>query len=148
MQKRLGKYTIIERLGGGGMAEVFKAKLYGPERFQKDVAIKLMLPHLSDVKEFEQMFITGSDSLFNGWVKAIPMKKTSIDDSNWEIELKLKDGEIKFRTDDTWKFNWGVGFRNNKNLVFEGTNIPVSAGHYRITIDIQEGTYKFVQLDK
>ena len=38
------------------MAEVFQARLCGPGEFQKDVAIKQILPHLGDDPEFVQMF--------------------------------------------------------------------------------------------
>jgi serine/threonine protein kinase len=36
----LGRYKLLERLGEGGMAEVFRARLDGPMGFQKDLAIK------------------------------------------------------------------------------------------------------------
>ncbi len=57
MEKEFGKYTLIERLGGGGMAEVFKARLCGPAGFEKYLALKLILPHFSDDSEFVRMFI-------------------------------------------------------------------------------------------
>ena len=37
---RLGRYTLLDRIGEGGMAEVFRARLDGPMGFQKDLAIK------------------------------------------------------------------------------------------------------------
>jgi len=36
----LGRYTLLERVGEGGMAEVFRARLDGPMGFQKEIAIK------------------------------------------------------------------------------------------------------------
>ena len=39
------------------MAEVFKAKRSGVEGFEKVVAVKRILPHLSDNKEFVDMFV-------------------------------------------------------------------------------------------
>ncbi|MEK7704156.1 MAG: protein kinase [Myxococcota bacterium] len=45
---RLGRYEIIERLGRGGMAEVFLARTRGPHGFAKLVAIKRLFPHLAD----------------------------------------------------------------------------------------------------
>src|SRR6266699_2212674 len=39
------------------MAEVWKARMRGVEGFQKIVAIKKILPHLSDNQEFIEMFI-------------------------------------------------------------------------------------------
>jgi serine/threonine protein kinase len=52
-----GPYTLVERIAAGGMAEVFKAKRSGVEGFEKVVAVKRILPHLSDNKEFVDMFI-------------------------------------------------------------------------------------------
>lgn len=52
-----GKYTLLGRLGGGGMAEVFRAQFHGPEGFKKDVALKLILPQFSDDPDFLRMFI-------------------------------------------------------------------------------------------
>jgi serine/threonine protein kinase len=52
-----GPYTLLERVAVGGMAEVFRAKRSGVEGFEKIVAVKRILPHLSDNKEFVDMFI-------------------------------------------------------------------------------------------
>jgi serine/threonine-protein kinase len=56
-ETRFGKYSLLERLGGGGMAEVFRARLFGPQGFKKDVALKLILPQFSDEPDFVRMFI-------------------------------------------------------------------------------------------
>src|SRR5262245_13686229 len=52
-----GPYRLIDRLAVGGMAEVFKAKRSGVEGFEKVVAVKRILPHLSDNQEFVDMFV-------------------------------------------------------------------------------------------
>jgi serine/threonine protein kinase len=52
-----GPYRLTARIAVGGMAEVFKAKRSGVEGFEKVVAVKRILPHLSDNKEFVNMFI-------------------------------------------------------------------------------------------
>ncbi len=41
----------------GGMAEVFRAKRKGVEGFEKIVAVKRILPHLSNNADFVEMFI-------------------------------------------------------------------------------------------
>ena len=51
-----GKYTILEFLGKGGMAEVYKAKLHGIGGFEKILVIKKILPHLSSRESFIKMF--------------------------------------------------------------------------------------------
>jgi serine/threonine protein kinase len=52
-----GKYILLRRIAIGGMAEVFRAKVFGAEGFEKMVAIKRMLPHLSSDQQFVGMFI-------------------------------------------------------------------------------------------
>src|SRR5262249_28106507 len=52
-----GPYQLLEKVAVGGMAEVFKAKRSGVAGFEKVVAVKRILNHLSDNKEFVDMFI-------------------------------------------------------------------------------------------
>src|ERR1700690_1868515 len=52
-----GKYTLFERLGRGGMADVYKGRIQGPEGFERIFVIKRILPHLSDDPTFIRMFI-------------------------------------------------------------------------------------------
>ena len=53
-----GKYRLDQRLGGGGMAEVFLGSTQGAEGFQRKVAIKRVLPGFSDNPSFAQMFVS------------------------------------------------------------------------------------------
>ncbi len=55
--RRFGQYTLLERIAVGGMAEVWKARMRGLEGFQKTVAIKKILPHMTHNSEFVSMFI-------------------------------------------------------------------------------------------
>ena len=52
-----GKYILLQRIGAGGMAEVFQAIVGGPEGFQRSLVIKRMLPQLSQDEAFVRMFI-------------------------------------------------------------------------------------------
>ncbi len=52
-----GNYRLLRRLARGGMAEVFLARQQGVEGFERRVAIKRILPHLSDSSEFRTMFL-------------------------------------------------------------------------------------------
>ncbi len=54
---KFGQYVLLDRIATGGMAEVWKARMRGVEGFQKTVAIKKILPHLSDNQDFIEMFI-------------------------------------------------------------------------------------------
>lgn len=55
--QQFGKYTLLERVGAGGMAEIWRAKVYGQHGFEKEVALKKILPNLTDDAEFVEMFI-------------------------------------------------------------------------------------------
>jgi TonB family protein len=55
--EKFGQYTLLERIAVGGMAEVWKARMRGVEGFQKTVAIKKILPYMTDNADFVGMFI-------------------------------------------------------------------------------------------
>jgi serine/threonine protein kinase len=52
-----GKYLLLDRIAVGGMAEVFGAKAFGVEGFERIVAIKRILPNMVEDDEFIAMFI-------------------------------------------------------------------------------------------
>jgi len=52
-----GKYLLLERVNVGGMAEVFIAKAFGVEGFERFLAIKKILPTMAEDQEFITMFI-------------------------------------------------------------------------------------------
>jgi serine/threonine protein kinase len=52
-----GRYELIERIGHGGMAEVYKARLPGPNGFSKTVVVKRILPRLLDDRMVQDMFV-------------------------------------------------------------------------------------------
>jgi serine/threonine-protein kinase len=55
--KSIGRYQVLDRVAIGGMAELFKATLQGEHGFAKLVAIKKILPHLANDRQFVEMFI-------------------------------------------------------------------------------------------
>ncbi len=55
--KAFGRYLLIERIGEGGMAEIFWAQAQGFGGFEKELVIKRILPQLSEDPEFVQMFL-------------------------------------------------------------------------------------------
>jgi len=52
-----GRYQTLFRIAAGGMAEVYAARALGEAGFQKLVALKRMLPHLTDDDRFVTMFM-------------------------------------------------------------------------------------------
>ena len=65
------KYEIIKRIGAGGMAEVFKASSTSLKGFQKLVAIKRVLPSLTQNDRFVRMFLDEAKI-------ALPLNHTNI----------------------------------------------------------------------
>ena len=51
--KTLGKYRLVEKVGQGGMAQVYKAYQPGLDRY---VAIKILHPHLTGDEDFAARF--------------------------------------------------------------------------------------------
>lgn len=51
------RYELLELIGAGGMAEVFRARMVGAVGFEKLVAIKRILPDFTSDHEFVQRFI-------------------------------------------------------------------------------------------
>ncbi|MBM4379046.1 MAG: serine/threonine protein kinase, partial [Deltaproteobacteria bacterium] len=54
---RFGKYTLLDRIAVGGMAEIFLARQAGLEGFEKTIVIKRIRPHLSKQGSFVKMFL-------------------------------------------------------------------------------------------
>ena len=57
LPRAFGPYQLVEKLGQGGMAQVFKAVAFGASGFEKTVVIKTLLPELRGDGQYERMFI-------------------------------------------------------------------------------------------
>ena len=55
--RQFGNYWLLDRINVGGMAEVWKAKSFGSNGFERIVAIKRILPNIAEDKEFIDMFV-------------------------------------------------------------------------------------------
>jgi serine/threonine protein kinase len=55
---RYGKFELLECVGVGGMAEVYKARMSGIAGFERVVVVKRILPHLARDPRISNMFIT------------------------------------------------------------------------------------------
>jgi len=52
-----GKYYLLERISVGGMAEIYKAKAFGVEGFERLLAVKKILSSIAEDESFIEMFI-------------------------------------------------------------------------------------------
>ncbi|MEJ2165008.1 MAG: protein kinase [Desulfobacterales bacterium] len=54
---QFGKYQLLDKIAAGGMAELYRAKLTGVQGFEKLIAIKKILPNLSEEENLITAFI-------------------------------------------------------------------------------------------
>ena len=85
--------------------------------------------------------IIGS-SLPTRWEHSVPLKYDDVL-AQWTGVIELKEGEVKFRANDSWDRNWGGYSFPNGNLADNGANITVEPGVYFLKVDLIENTYKF-----
>ncbi|MBN2575918.1 MAG: serine/threonine protein kinase [Deltaproteobacteria bacterium] len=55
--ERFGRYILLDRIGEGGMAEVYRAIMPGAEGFKRTFVIKKILAKLNQSPEFVEMFV-------------------------------------------------------------------------------------------
>jgi hypothetical protein len=73
----------------------------------------------------------------NGWNSPDQKMNYDAQSGTWKITITLIDGEFKFRLNDGWSVNWGG---TAANLVYNGSNIAVTAGNYTISLTITNDT--------
>lgn len=83
----------------------------------------------------------------NGWDSPdIPFWKQQGDENNGIIiaYATLTDGEIKFRMNNSWdapNINYGGNSSTEGDLIQDGSNIVVTAGTYKVTMNLNNLTY-------
>jgi|GEM_PF-3267961 serine/threonine protein kinase len=83
--QKLGRYLLVDEIASGGMATVYRGKLLGIEGFEKDVAVKKILPVWSHNREFVTMLIDEAKVL-------VPLQHNNI----VQVFELGKDGEAYF----------------------------------------------------
>ena len=88
------RYTVLERLGGGGQAEVFRGVAETLQGFKKACAIKRVLPHLSSNPQFVAMFLDEARlSLFLQHANVVHVFDISrADDGTYFLAMEFVDG--------------------------------------------------------
>jgi serine/threonine protein kinase len=54
---RFGKYLLLEKIGAGGMAQLYRAKETGFQGLEKIIAVKKILPHLYSERDLAKAFV-------------------------------------------------------------------------------------------
>ncbi len=88
------RYTVLERLGGGGQAEVFRGTAETMQGFKKQVAIKRVLPNLTNNPLFVAMFLDEARlSLFLQHANVVQVFDISkADDGTYFLVMEFVDG--------------------------------------------------------
>jgi serine/threonine-protein kinase len=88
------KYTVLERLGGGGQAEVFRGIMESIQGYKKAVAIKRVLPNLAANTQFVSMFLDEARlSLFLQHANVVQVFAISkADDGSYFLVMEFVDG--------------------------------------------------------
>jgi hypothetical protein len=84
----------------------------------------------------------------NGWDGPdIPMAE--IDTNVYQGYITFIDGEMKFRFNNDWSLNYGLdpSSTNPNALSQDGPNIPVMAGTYKVTLDLNTLIYSIDSVD-
>jgi len=101
-----------------------------------------------------------------GWDPALAIEMQQVATHVWEVETRLSDGEVKFAANREWTMNWGaprpwvartsyMSFDEQADpsevfpsgtAVFNGINIPVEEGRYRVRLNTRSGDYSFERL--
>ncbi len=89
----LQRYTVIERLDAGGMAEVFKGKATTIQGIEKLVAIKRILPSLTRNKKFVAMFLDEARlSMSLNHANIVQVFDVGVADNTYFIVMEYVDG--------------------------------------------------------
>jgi len=87
------RYRVIDRLAAGGMAEVYRAESAGLEGFKKKVAIKRVLPHLSEKKKFIKMFLDEARlGAYLSHSNCVQVFDVGVGDNTYFIVMEYVDG--------------------------------------------------------
>ena len=93
MANQQQRYKVIERIASGGMAEVFRAESAGLEGFKKTVAIKRVLPHLAEKKQFIGMFLDEARlSAYLSHSNCVQVFDIGVGDNTYFIVMEYVDG--------------------------------------------------------
>jgi len=83
------------------------------------------------------------DATPNGWDAGTDMVEDPNTPGLFSLTITLTDGEAKFRMDDSWDYNWGATDFPTGTGTPGGANIPVTAGEYTVSFNLNTGEYAF-----
>jgi tRNA A-37 threonylcarbamoyl transferase component Bud32 len=93
-----GKYFLTEKLATGGMAEIYLAKLIGPDGFEKALVIKQIHPRLGGQRAFVDLFVAEAKTLVGlTHGNIVPVYELGVVDDTYYIAMEYIDGPTLWR---------------------------------------------------
>lgn len=93
-----GKYYLTEKLATGGMAELYLAKIIGPNGFEKPLVIKQIHPQLTGQRHFVDMFVAEAKTLVTlAHGNIVPVYELGVVDDTYFIAMDYIDGPTLHR---------------------------------------------------
>ncbi len=94
--------------------------------------------------QFDSLGIIGSATDL-GWDAQTNMTNDATNTDLWTINIDLKNGAAKFRTDNTWTTNWGAtDFPTGvASLGGVGNDVPVYGGNFDVSFNTSSLEYNF-----
>src|SRR3990167_3846599 len=126
-----GKYLLTQMIAVGGMAEVYRAKIFGASGFEKEMVVKRILPRYARNPNFVQMLIDEAKiavSFSHGNI--VPIYELGEFEGSYYIAMEyvegrtvldvLRDAHSK-RHPLPWPYCLGVGADVAKGLAYAHT---------------------------
>lgn len=83
------------------------------------------------------------DATPGGWGADTDMAPDAADPAIQKLTVTLTAGGAKFRGNHDWKYNWGASTFPTGTGTQDGPNIPITAGTYNVTFNVNTGEYSF-----
>ena len=156
-----GEYTIlseyaIDKIDSLKYSNEFQSALKSTEhrierilwtlKFRKaeSVAVREMLLRYDNNLELKYDGIIIDGTAING-ENSQPMNLANANEGIWTTKIRLKNGNIKFKSTYAHYFSWGGSDGKLGELKFWGEPIEVTSGEYYITVNLEKMEYKIEQ---
>lgn len=104
-------------------------------------------PYTGSTTTYTTVGIIGSATA-NSWDSSTALTQSTFNEHVWKLTgLDLKNGEAKFRANDSWDVNWG-GKTAFSSITTTGDNIPVKGSKYNVYFNDLDGSYLMVPNQK